>query len=245
MNPIEVRGKTILISGASRGIGKAMAEAFRDAGAIVYGTGRSPESISWMQTENIQGRAADISKPGTINPVIEEIITKHKKLDCLINCAGIASNTPASAFKEDEMDRIIDTNFKGVFRTCQAYYKAQKKNGGVIINVASVLGMIGVPLASIYCGTKGAVIQLTRALAVEWAASDFRINAICPGFIDTDMTVMIKERPSVLEKLTANIPLKRLGKPSDLTGAALYLASDASAYMTGQLIVLDGGLTAM
>ncbi len=140
---------------------------------------------------------------------------------------------------------MIDTNFKGVFRACQAYYKLQRKSGGgVIINVSSVLGHVGTKLAAVYCGTKGAVIQMSKALAIEWAGSGFRINALCPGFIDTDMTEMIQKRPQVLEQMNASIPMGRMGQPEDLLGASIFLASDASAYMTGQSLVVDGGFIA-
>lgn len=244
---LSVKGKTVFITGASRGIGRTIAEAFRDNGAIVYGAGSREASIEWMQSDNgIEGRVCNVREAGAAQAVIDEIVQKHGKLDVLVNNAGVASNTPAGSFKEDEMEQIIDTNFKGVFRSCQAYYKAHRKlGGGNIINVASILGLIGAPLASVYCGTKGAVIQMTRALAIEWAGSSFRINAIAPGFIDTDMTDMIKKRPQVLEKMLQSIPLNRMGKPEDLAGAALYLASDAASYVTGQVIVVDGGTTAM
>lgn len=242
---ISVKDKTILITGASRGIGQAIAKSMRDAGAIVYGCGSRPQSIEWLEADpGIEGRVLDVREPGAAATIIAEIIARHGRLDTLINNAGISSHTPAGSFKEDEMEAIIDTNFKGVFRACQAYYKAQRKAGGNIINVASVLGMVGTTLASIYCGTKGAVLQLTRALAVEWAGSGFRLNAICPGFVETDMTAGIQKRPTFLEKIEKATLLGRLGKPEDMTGAALYLASDASSYMTGQSIVLDGGLMA-
>jgi 3-oxoacyl-[acyl-carrier protein] reductase len=244
MKRLSVSGKTILITGASRGIGRALAQGFHDEGAIVYGTGRSADSIAWMGGTGIEGRAADVMQSGAIAGIIDEIIQKHGRLDVLLNNAGIASNTPAGGMKEEEMDRIIDTNFKGLYRACQAYYKAQRKAGGVIINNASILGIIGAPLAAVYCGTKGAVLQVTRALAIEWASNNFRVNAIAPGFIDTDMTEMIKKRPQVLEKMQQAIPLGRLGQPEDLVGAALFLASDAAAYVTGQVIVVDGGVIA-
>ncbi|MCE9499492.1 MAG: SDR family oxidoreductase [Leptospira sp.] len=241
-NLFDVSGKTILVTGASRGIGKVFAEGFRDSGAIVYGTGSKQESIEWMNDSGIQGRVADITKPGSMTPIIDEIRSKHGRLDCLINNAGYATNKPASAFKEDEIYKIIDTNFAGVFRACQAYYKAQKKDGGNIINIASVLGLRGYSLSSVYCGTKGAVIQLTKALAAEWIGAGFKVNAICPGFIDTDMTIMLKEKPQILEQLNSSIPLKRMGKPEELLGTAIFLASDASSYIMGQSIVVDGGL---
>lgn len=244
-SPFALENKTVLVTGASRGIGRAIAEGFRDHGAIVYGTGRAPASIEWMAGAGIQGRAADVTAAGAVATVIDEIVAKHGRLDCLLNNAGIASNTPSGSMKEDEMEQIINTNFKGVFRACQAYYKAQRRSGGVIVNTASILGLIGTPLAGVYCGTKGAVIQVTRALAIEWASAGFRVNAIAPGFIDTDMTEMIKKRPSILEKMVSGIPLGRMGKPEDIVGAALYLASDLSAYVTGQVLVVDGGVTAM
>lgn len=244
MDLFNVKDRTILITGASRGIGKAIALAFHAAGAKVYGTGTKESSISWMkEKDRMEGRVCNVSDPSGIQALMQEIKERDGRLDCLVNNAGVASNTPASGFKEDEMESIIDINFKGVFRASQAYYKMQRKAGGNIINVSSVLGMIGTPLASVYSGTKGAVLQLTRSLAIEWAGSGFRINAICPGFIDTDMTEMIKSRPDVLEKMTAEVPLRRLGNPEDLTGAAIFLASDASSYMTGQMIVVDGGFT--
>lgn len=244
-NIFDVSNKTVLITGASRGIGRALALGFREAGSIVYGTGSKIESVEWMSGENLQGRAADVTAIDSMAAVIDEIVEKHGRLDCLINNAGISANTPASAFKEEQMEHMLNTNFKGVFRTCQAYHKAHRKRGGVIINMSSVLGFVGTPLASVYCGTKGAVIQLTRALAVEWAGSNFRINAICPGFIDTDMTKMITDKPKVLEQMHGTIPMKRLGQPEDLVGAAIFLASNASSYMTGQILVLDGGMTSM
>jgi 3-oxoacyl-[acyl-carrier protein] reductase len=240
-----VKDKTIIITGASRGIGKTLAEGFRDAGAIVYGTGSRPASVEWMAGSGIHGRAADMTEPGAIGAVIQEVYEKHGRLDCLINNAGIATNTPSMGFKEEDMERMIDTNFKGVFRACQAYYKLQRKSGGgVIINVSSVLGHVGTTLAAIYCGTKGAVVQMTKALAIEWAGTGFRLNALCPGFIDTDMTEMIQKRPAVLEKMLETIPMRRMGKPEDLLGAAIFLASDASVYMTGQSLIVDGGFVA-
>ncbi|MBI39859.1 MAG: short-chain dehydrogenase [Leptospiraceae bacterium] len=238
-----LEGKTILVTGASRGIGRSIAEAFRDAGANVYGTGTRTESIQWMQDGGVQGRVLNVQEFEAGKELIQEIVKQHGSLDCLVNNAGVSSNTPASGFKEDEVNKIMDTNFKALFFLCQAYYKAQRKQGGNIINVASVLGMVATMLASVYCGTKGAVLQLTRALALEWAGSNFRVNAICPGFIDTDMTAGIKAKDNLMQQMNAQIPMKRMGNPQDLAGAALFLASDLSGYMTGQSMVIDGGYT--
>jgi 3-oxoacyl-[acyl-carrier protein] reductase len=245
MGLFDLNGKTVLVTGASRGIGKALVEEFIRSNAIVYGTGSKEESIVWMKGTGIEGRVADISKAGTMAPIIDEIKSKHGKLDCLVNNAGIAVNIPAVAFKEEDIYKIIDTNFVGMFRTCQAYYKSHKLLGGNIINVSSVLGLVGYSLSSVYSGTKGAAIQLTKSLAAEWVNNNFRLNAICPGFIDTDMNKMIKDKPQVFESVSKGIPMKRLGKPEDIAGAAIFLASDASSYMTGQIIVVDGGLSSL
>lgn len=253
--------KTVLITGATRGIGRGLASAFADAGWLVYGTGRNVNEghhDDWAKEKLIRLRQADVSDQATMAAIMTEIKDKHGRLDCLINNAGVASNTPASALADDEITKIIDTNFRAVFQCCQSYYKMQRKSGpstgsgqapfkggGCIINISSVLGIVGTSLASVYSGTKGAVISMTKALAIEWANSGFRVNAICPGFIDTDMTEMLKKRESIMEKMLEFIPLKRLGKPEDLAAPALMLASDGAAYITGQIIVVDGGLTAM
>ncbi|TGN20335.1 SDR family NAD(P)-dependent oxidoreductase [Leptospira idonii] len=244
MNLFDVKGKTVLITGASRGIGKTLALGFRDAGAIVYGAGSRPESVEWMAKEGINGVVIDVRSEKDAYNEIGKIREKHGKLNCLINNAGIATNTPASGFKEDELQNIIQTNYAGVFRNCQAYYKHHKKDGGNIINVASVLGIVGSKLASVYSGTKGAVITLSKALAIEWCNSGYRVNVICPGLIDTDMTEMIKSKDYILSQVVSAIPMGRLGKPEEILGAAIYLASDASSYVTGQEIIVDGGMIA-
>ena len=240
-----VKDKTVIITGASRGIGKVFALGFRDAGAIVYGTGTKPDSISWMEKEGIHGRVLDVSKPDGIEDLFKEIKKKHGLLNCLINNAGIAWNKPASAFKEEDIQTMINTNFAGVFRMCQAYYKTHKHQGGVIVNISSILGLVGYSLSSVYCGTKGAVIQLTKALSAEWLSNGFRLNAICPGFINTEMTEMLKKKPELMKKFSENIPMKRIGDPEELVGAAIFLASNASSYMTGQIITIDGGATSI
>lgn len=245
MKLFNVTNKSVLITGASRGIGLALAKAFVESGAIVYGAGSRPESVEGLSKLGINPLVIDVRQPGTMEEEIQKIKDKNGKLDCLINNAGIATNTTASHFTEEEMNNIIQINYAGLFRNCQAYYRVHKKMGGNIINIASVLGLVGTKLASVYSGTKGAVISLTKALAYEWCNSSYRINAICPGLIDTDMTDMIKKRESVLNQINSSIPLGRLGRPEEIAGAAIYLASDASSYVTGSIIVIDGGLTAI
>ena len=241
---LELENKTVLVTGASRGIGRDIAAAFVGAGALVYSGCRSKESFDELAAANLNPVMLDVTSQSEFTSVIQSIIEKHGRLDVLVNNAGVASNTPASSLKPEEVDRLIDTNFKGVFYGMQAYYKAQRKSGGIIVNVASILGLVGTPLASVYCGTKGAVVQMTRALAVEWANSGFRVNAVAPGFIDTDMTEVMKKRDSILTAVLNNIPVKRMGTPRDIAGPVLFLASSLADYMTGHILVVDGGLTA-
>ncbi|HRP69638.1 MAG TPA: SDR family oxidoreductase, partial [Turneriella sp.] len=155
--------KTVLITGATRGIGRGIAVGFADAGYQVYGTGRSVTSLTaepsgWIKEKGIILKAADAADQASMAAFMKEIHTTHGRLDCLVNNAGIAANTPASRITLDEANRIIDTNFKAVFQNAQSYYQLQRKEGGNIINIASVLGMVGTTLASVYSGTKGAVI---------------------------------------------------------------------------------------
>lgn len=244
----DLKDKVILITGVSRGIGRALAKGFVEHNAIVYGTVRKESYFPELEKEKIHPILFDVRDFSKIEEVLKNIYEKHSRLDCLINNAGISSNTPASMFKPEEVQSIIQTNFEAVFYLCQGYYKMQKKykaKEGCIINISSVLGLVGTMLASVYSGTKGAVLQLTKSLAIEWANANIRVNAICPGFIETEMTENIQKKEDLLKKLIENIPLKRLGKPEDIIGSALFLASDYAKYITGQYIVIDGGMTAM
>ncbi|MEQ9364797.1 MAG: SDR family oxidoreductase, partial [Leptospirales bacterium] len=211
-------------------------------GARVTGTGSRPESVQWMQAAGISPAVADLTDGDSMHAVIHGAIERHGRLDVLINNAGINRNVPASMVKADQIDELFDVNVKGLFRACQIYQKAQRKSGGgVIVNVASIAGFLGAPLNSVYSATKGAVLQLTRSLALEWAGSNFRVNALCPGVIDTEMSNRVTQSADMLEQLEATIPLKRVGRPEEMIGPAMYLASEASSYMTGQLLVVDGG----
>lgn len=236
--------KTVLITGAGRGIGAEIARMYKESGAQVIGTGSSDRSLQAMEAAEIEAHCIDIRDREAMTDLFNKIREKYGRLDILVNNAGVAADTPAAAFKPDLVDRIIDTNFKGLFYACQAYQKTHKKEGGIIINIASILGMISMPLTSVYSGTKGAVIQLTKALALEWARYNFRVNAICPGLIETDMTDSITKREQMKESVVNSIPLKRMGRPEDIAPWALFLASEMAGYATGQTYVVDGGLTA-
>ena len=241
-----------VVTGGASGLGKAMAEeAARRGMKVVIAdveAGAMEQVVNDLRATGTEaiGVLTDVTNAESVEALAVATEQSFGPPNLLFNNAGVASNTPASGLDDDEIAKIIDTNFKAVFQCCQSYYKMQRKSGGgCIINISSVLGIVGTSLASVYSGTKGAVISMTKALAIEWANSGFRVNAICPGFIDTDMTDMLKKRESVMAKMLEYIPLKRLGTPEDIAAPAIMLASDGAAYITGQIIVVDGGLTAM
>ncbi|MCR9142896.1 MAG: SDR family oxidoreductase [bacterium] len=241
--PFDIAGKTILITGASRGIGRAIALGMRDAGAVVYGTGTKPESVAWMADEELVGRALDVRDEVGTDALIAEIVKRHGKLDCLINNAGITDGRLASWHDAESVEDVMSTNYKGTMIGSLAYFRHHRKQGGVIVNVSSILGIVGTEMSSVYCSSKGAINQLTRCLAMEWAPYNFRVNALCPGLVDTDFIKPITEHPAVLQAAIERTPMKRIAQPEEMIGAAIFLASKASSFMTGQTLVLDGGTT--
>jgi 3-oxoacyl-[acyl-carrier protein] reductase len=244
-NPLSMDNKIVVITGASRGIGKAIALGLRDAGAYVIGTGSKPESVEWMQEEHgIEGHAIDVRDREAMNNLFNGVVRKRKKVDCLINNAGIADHTMASWLDDERMTEVMDINLISVMRCCQAYHKTHRKLGGNIINMSSIMGVVGGDVSSIYSASKAAVSMLTKSLAIEWAPYKFRVNALCPGLIDTDMLTDLKNNKTIFENEINKIPMKRMAKPQELVGAATFLASDASSFMTGQNLIIDGGVTA-
>ncbi|MEQ9365791.1 MAG: SDR family oxidoreductase [Leptospirales bacterium] len=241
--PFDVDGKAILITGASRGIGRAIALGMRDAGAIIYGTGTKPESVDWMAGQGLVGRPIDVRDEAGTDAFIGEIVKKHGKLDCLINNAGITDGRLASWHDAESVEDVMSTNYKGTMIGSLAYFRHHRKLGGIIINVSSILGIVGTEMSSVYCSSKGAINQLTRCLAMEWAPYKFRVNALCPGLVDTDFIKPITDHPVVLKAAIERTPMKRIAQPEEMVGAAIFLASEASSFMTGQTLVLDGGTT--
>ena len=242
MELFSVKGKTVFITGANRGLGKALALGFKKAGALVTGTGRSVDSISWMEEAGIKGVILDVRDREQVQTVIKDSVKETGNLDCLVNNSGITAKTPMSLIKDAEVDDLMETNLKGLIHTSQIYYELQKNKGGSISNIASILAHSVIPATGSYCASKGAVLQITRSMAAEWARKKIRVNAICPGFFEAGMATDHNKSLSIEARLKSTIPMGRLGKSDDLTGAAIFLASSASAYLTGQSIIVDGGV---
>lgn len=228
-------GKTVLVVGASRaGIGAAIARAFQDAGSSVTITGAEPQPA----VED-QGRFAysqlDVTDTGAVQTLADE--TPH--LDVLINCAAITA-------RGEEMDpafflKVVDVNLLGTFRTAAAFQAQLKTTKGSVINIASMYARFGSPMNPAYGASKAAVEQLTKSLAIAWAADGIRVNAIAPGFIVTGQSAKSRTNPAHVAAVTARTPLGRWGQPEDIVGAALFLASRHAAFLTGVCIPVDGG----
>jgi NAD(P)-dependent dehydrogenase (short-subunit alcohol dehydrogenase family) len=253
---MRLKGKVALITGASSGMGKSAALLFASEGAkVIVNYAHSPEKADEVVSaiKRAGGEAvsiaADISKEDSIIVMVDSALKKFGKIDILYNNAGIELQKPVTATTEDEWNNVLDTNLKGMFLCCKHIIPIMVKNGsGSIINTASVAGLAGTSNLVAYSASKGGVIALTRALAIEHAPDKIRVNAICPGAIDTPMIRRFIEAspdPKAMEAQLATMhPLGRMGQPEDVAKLALFLASDESSFMTGAIIPIDGGYTA-
>jgi len=247
-NFMNVKDKVTIITGGTRGIGKAIAEAFAQAGADVIITGRSENSDAAQEIKTSSGnsdakvsyKACDISNKESIANLIDEIISEKGKIDVLINNAGITKDTLFMRMKEEEWNSVIDTNLNSLYYICQPVIKIMsKQRGGSIINMTSVVGLHGNPAQVNYASSKAGMIGFTKALAKEYGRRGIRVNAIAPGFISTEMTAELPQE--VQDKYKENIPLGDFGQTKDIADTALFLAGSAG-YITGQVIQVDGGL---
>ena len=248
LKAFDLTGRVAVVTGGGGGLGRPIAVALAEAGADVVVAGRTPTSLeetcAAIGAAGGQARALalDVTKPGEVTSAFERVAERDGRLDILVNCAGGQLRQPAFEITEDGWDRIVAVNLKGVFFCCQAAARHMTRAGrGRVINVSSLTGEIGLPKLAAYGATKGGVNQLTRALAVEWAEFGITVNAIGPGRIRTAMTEDVFSNPETRESFVSRIPMRRPGEPSDLTGAVVFLASDASSYITGQILYIDGG----
>lgn len=248
-----LKGKTAIVTGGGRGLGQQIAEIYADAGANVVVCSRNLEACQQISESLIEkgvrslALTCDVSNPEDIQYVVDETVKEFGRIDILVNNSGVSWGAPALEMPADKWDKVMDINLKGIFLFSQAVGKIMKEQGsGKIINIASIAGLGGqdpnVMDAIGYSTSKGAVIAFTKDLAVKLAPYNIHVNAIAPGFFPTKMAKMVLDYSG--EKILERTPAGRFGSDDDMKGPALFLASDASNYVYGHVLVVDGGTTA-
>ncbi len=251
---MNLENKVAIITGARRGMGRTHALTLAQAGAKVVVSDLSAEDCAEVidEIEKKGGEAlavkCDISKKEEVDAMVDKTVEKFGKVDILVNNAGIAHFKPFLELTEDDWDKTIDVNLKGYFLCSQACAKEMaKQKSGVIINISSIaMGQVGAGFSTLahYCASKGGISAMAEALAVELAPYNIRVNTIAPGVIDTPMVKDVKEDPDSMKGFLNRIPMNRLGKPQEISNTVLFLASDKSSYINGEIIVVDGGYLA-
>jgi 3-oxoacyl-[acyl-carrier protein] reductase len=250
----DLNGKVAIITGAKQGMGKTHALILAKAGAKVVVSDISQDECQLVANEIKKQRGeaiavkCDVSLKPEVDNLIAETLKKFGKIDILVNNAGLFPFEPFLQMPEQNFEKVIDVNLKGYFLMAQACAKEMvKQKSGVIVNIVSIaMGQVGVGFSGLthYCASKGGIVAMSQAMALELAQFGIRVNCIAPGAIDTPGASSIKQDPKTLEATLAGIPLKRMGKPEEISNAVLFLASDESSYMTGSVIVVDGGWVA-
>jgi 2-deoxy-D-gluconate 3-dehydrogenase len=248
---IDLAGKTALVTGASRGIGRAIAIAYAEAGADVAVLARDAERLAEVASavESAGGRVvvllADVTQPDAVQLAVSSAIERLGHLDIVVNNAGGNSfSAPFVGIRFAGWQKTIALNLDSTVHVCQAVgpHLLERRSGSVV-NVASVAALGSVPFMSHYGAAKAAVLSLTRSLAVEWAHAGVRVNALVPGWVATDLTQFARAEPGTEQVLLGRVPMQRWATPEEIAGPAVFLGSDASRFMTGQQLVVDGGLS--
>lgn len=251
LSKFSLDGKNCIVTGASRGLGKTMAIALGQAGANVAAIARSEKAIE--ETADVIksfGQRAiavrcNLRDSQSIDAMVDRVLSEFGKIDVLVNNAGGGDFKPLVEMSDDQWHRIIDLNLSATFRVCRAVGPHMiRRRRGKVINMSSMYGLIGEKNVTGYCASKGAVIQFTRALALEWAEHNISVNVLAPGYMYTERTSIVFDNPETGARLIERVPMGRVGQPDDLGPLIVYLASDASDFMTGSVIVIDGGQTA-
>jgi 2-deoxy-D-gluconate 3-dehydrogenase len=246
-SPFDLSGKTAIVTGASAGIGQAIAVALAQAGARIAGVARSSMNETGRLVDEAGGAfhavRADLSSIEPVGRILDETIGWAGRADILVNNAGIIRRADPLEFSETDWDDVINVDLKSVFFLSQAFARRAVARGGgaKIINVASILASVGGIRVPSYTAAKHGVAGLTKLLANEWAAKGINVNAIAPGYVRTDATQALQDDPARSERLLSRIPAGRWGEPEDIGGAAVFLASRASSYCHGTILVVDGG----
>jgi 2-dehydro-3-deoxy-D-gluconate 5-dehydrogenase len=245
----DLAGKVALVTGGNGGIGLGMARGLAQAGAHVVISGRNREktasALRTLQDEGLSAgeMAADVADEAQVQALFAQVQQRHGRLDILVNNAGTSIRRQPQDMTLAEWTTVMDTNLTSAFLCCRAAYPLLKAaGGGKIINIGSILSIFGAPYAGPYCASKGGIVQYTKSIALAWAKENIQANAVLPGWIDTEMTVAAREQVAGLnERVLARVPVARWGKPEDLAGIAVFLASRASDFVTGTAIPVDGG----
>jgi NAD(P)-dependent dehydrogenase (short-subunit alcohol dehydrogenase family) len=249
--PFDLSGKVAVVIGGTSGIGRALSLALADAGADVIASARRREQVEETAAAIEQrGREtlrvpSDIRDRASLEALFAAIMERFGKVDILVNCAGKIKRTPTLTVSEEEWADILDTNLTGTLRACQIFGKHMLERGyGRIINIASLNSFVALNEVAAYAASKAGVVSLTRSLAVEWSKRGVTVNAIAPGVFRTELNAQLLDSTPRGQELLMRTPLGRFGNTEELTGAAVYLASDAASFITGQTIVIDGGFLA-
>jgi 2-deoxy-D-gluconate 3-dehydrogenase len=247
----DLTGKVAMVTGAGRGMGYHIALALAKFGADLVVCSRTQSELEKVGAEiekcgrRVLIQQMDVTKIPEVHATVEQSMEAFGHIDILVNNAGVNITQWAVDVTEEAWDRVLDTNLKALFFCAQAVGKVMiRQRKGKIINISSQTGTVAIPQRAAYCSSKGGVNQLTKLLAIEWAQYNINVNAIAPTFIETPFTKPMFEKEGFREYVLGNIPLGRVGKPEDVTGAVIYLASEASNMVTGHILLVDGGWTA-
>ena len=241
---IDLTGRVALVTGSTRGIGRSIAEALAECGPRVAIVGRDAAKAQEVATQispEARGFGCDVADVASVTALVSAVEAAFGSLDILVNNAGLTRDNIMLRLKDEDLDAVIDANLRGAFAATRAATRGMmKRRSGRIINIASVVGLVGNKGQSNYAASKAGLIGLTKAVAKEFASRNILVNAIAPGFIETDMTNAMT--PEARAALLGSIPLERLGSPKDVAAMVAFLASEHAGYITGQVLVVDGGM---
>lgn len=251
MNLFDIKGKVAIVTGGNGGIGLGMAQGMASCGANIAVVGRNAEkaeaAVATLLAMGVEARfiAADVTKKAECVAMVAEAERAFGRVDILVNNAGTSIRKMPQDYSEEEWHHVMDTNLSSAFLCAQAVYPAmQRAGGGKIINIGSMMSLFGAPYATPYCASKGGIVQMTKALATAWARENIQVNAVLPGWIDTDLTKRARQQVAGLhESVEKRTPQGRWGTTPDMSGIAAFLASPASDFVTGTAIPVDGGFS--